>query len=148
MTATPFPSLGCGVGLRREHYGTILEQSPDIDWFEAISENFMIRGGRPLAVLERAREIAPLVLHGVSLSIGSTDPLNEDYLRELAGLAERFEPAWLSDHLCWGSAGGHYAHDLLPHPTPRRPCCTSWRGSIGSRRPSAAGSCSRTSRAT
>src|SRR5437867_1382756 len=76
----------------------------------------MIRGGRPLAVLERVRAAAPLVLHGVSLSIGSTDPLNERYLGELAALARRFEPAWVSDHLCWGSFGGQYAHDLLPLP--------------------------------
>ncbi|HYC24021.1 MAG TPA: DUF692 domain-containing protein [Candidatus Bathyarchaeia archaeon] len=110
------PFLGHGVGLRTRHFAHVLDGSARVDWFEAISENFMIRGGRPLAVLERAREIAPLVLHGVSLSIGSTDPLNEEYLRELAALAERFEPAWLSDHLCWGSAGGHYAHDLLPLP--------------------------------
>jgi len=81
-----------------------------------ISENFMIPGGRPLAVLERARAIAPLVLHGVSLSLGSTDPLSETYLAELGALIDRVEPAWVSDHLCWGSIGGHYAHDLLPLP--------------------------------
>jgi hypothetical protein len=76
----------------------------------------MIPGGRPLAVLERARALCPLVLHGVSLSLGSTDPLNDAYLTELRALADRFEPAWVSDHLCWGSIGGHYAHDLLPLP--------------------------------
>jgi uncharacterized protein len=94
----------------------VLDGSARADWFEAISENFMIRGGRPLAVLERARATAPVVLHGVSLSIGSTDPLNEAYLAALADLACRVEPAWVSDHLCWGSHGGHYAHDLLPLP--------------------------------
>lgn len=76
----------------------------------------MIRGGRPLAALEKAREIAPLVLHGVSLSLGSTDPLNIAYLDDLLTLIRRFEPVWVSDHLCWGSVGGHYAHDLLPLP--------------------------------
>jgi uncharacterized protein (UPF0276 family) len=86
------------------------------DWFEVISENFLMPGGRPLAVLEQVRAESPIVLHGVSLSIGSTDPLNEPYLDELAALAARFEPAWLSDHLCWGSVGRRYAHDLLPLP--------------------------------
>jgi len=111
-----YPYLGHGVGLRTQHFPRVLDGTARIDWFEAISENFMIRGGRPLAVLERARAIAPLVLHGVSLSIGSADPLNEPYLVELRTLAQRFEPAWVSDHLCWGSIGGHYAHDLLPLP--------------------------------
>src|SRR5256885_1521562 len=100
-----------------DHGGArVVDGTAHADGFEAISENFMIRGGRPLAVLERVRAEAPLVLHGVSLSIGSTDPLNELYLGELAALARRFEPAWVSDHLCWGSFGGHYAHDLLPLP--------------------------------
>jgi uncharacterized protein (UPF0276 family) len=76
----------------------------------------MIRGGRPLVVLEKARMLAPVVLHGVSLSLGSTDPLNQAYLSELRALAQRIQPAWISDHLCWGSVGGHYAHDLLPLP--------------------------------
>ena len=111
-----FPYLGHGIGLRTTHFPRVLDGTARVDWFEAISENFMIRGGRPLAVLERARAAAPLVLHGVSLSIGSTDPLNERYLGELAVLARRFEPAWVSDHLCWGSFGGHYVHDLLPLP--------------------------------
>ena len=110
------PYLGHGVGLRTKHFPRVLEGTARIDWFEAISENFMIRGGRPLAVLERARALAPLVLHGVSLSLGSTDPLDDSYLAELRALADRFEPAWVSDHLCWGSVGGHYAHDLLPLP--------------------------------
>src|SRR5207247_6369489 len=113
---TDFPYLGHGIGLRTRHFPRVLDGTARADWFEAISETFMIRGGRPLAVLERVRAEAPLVLHGVSLSIGSTDPLNERYLAELAELARRFEPAWVSDHLCWGSFGGHYAHDLLPLP--------------------------------
>jgi uncharacterized protein (UPF0276 family) len=114
--ARDFPHLGHGVGLRTTHFPRVLEGTARVDWFEAISENFMIQGGRPLEVLARARALAPLVLHGVSLSLGSTDPLNETYLRELRELADRFEPAWLSDHLCWGSVGGRYAHDLLPLP--------------------------------
>jgi len=108
--------LGHGVGLRTQHFPHLWDGTAQVDWFEAISENFMIRGGRPLAALEKAREIAPLVLHGVSLSLGSTDPLNDAYLHDLQTLIRRFEPAWVSDHLCWGSVGGHYAHDLLPLP--------------------------------
>ena len=115
---TMFPDcthLGHGIGLRPKHYPQVLEgQRPD--WFEVISENFMIRGGRPLAVLERVRADTPVVLHGVSLSIGSTDPLNVAYLDDLARLITRIEPAWVSDHLCWGSHGRRYAHDLLPLP--------------------------------
>ncbi len=110
------PSLGHGVGLRTKHFPHLWEGTAHVDWFEAISENFMIRGGRPLAALEKAREVAPLVLHGVSLSLGSTDPLNTAYLDDLQTLIRRFEPTWVSDHLCWGSVGGHYAHDLLPLP--------------------------------
>jgi uncharacterized protein (UPF0276 family) len=110
------PYLGHGVGLRTQHFPSLWDGTARVDWFEAISENFMIRGGRPLEALEKARTIAPLVLHGVSLSLGSTDPLNEAYLDDLRTLIRRFEPAWVSDHLCWGSIGGHYAHDLLPLP--------------------------------
>jgi uncharacterized protein (UPF0276 family) len=109
-------SLGHGVGLRRDHFERILAAPSRVDWFEAISENFMVEGGRPLDVLTRVRERYPVVLHGVSLSIGSSDPLDEAYLDRLASLARRFEPAWISDHLCWTSLGGHQAHDLLPLP--------------------------------
>jgi uncharacterized protein len=119
MTApgpSSFPRLGCGIGLRREHYGHVLENWPALDWFEIISENFMVPGGRPLYVLDRVRERYRLVMHGVSLSIGSTDPLNVDYLEELKKLAERVRPAWVSDHLCWTGVGGKNAHDLLPLP--------------------------------
>jgi hypothetical protein len=111
-----FPSLGHGIGLRPVHYPRVLDGTARADWFEVISENFMIPGGRPLAVLERARADAPVVLHGVSLSLGSVDPLNERYLDALERLVARVDPAWVSDHLCWGSFGGHYAHDLLPLP--------------------------------
>ena len=111
-----FPYLGHGIGLRTKHYPDVLAGTARPDWFEVVSENFMIRGGRPLAVLERARSVAPVVLHGVSLSLGAVDPPPAAYLDALAALADRVEPAWVSDHLCWGSFGGHYAHDLLPLP--------------------------------
>jgi uncharacterized protein (UPF0276 family) len=114
--AVTFPYLGHGVGLRSVHFPDVEDGRARIDWFEAISENFMIRGGRPLRILDQVRRIAPVALHGVSLSIGSTDPLSDDYLNDLVALAERVEPAWISDHLCWGSVGTHYAHDLLPLP--------------------------------
>jgi uncharacterized protein (UPF0276 family) len=109
-------ALGHGVGLRREHFDRVLAAPTRVDWFEVISENFMVDGGRPLDVLTRVRRDYPVVLHGVSLSIGSTDPLNEDYLDRLKALAARVAPAWVSDHLCWGGAGGRYSHDLLPLP--------------------------------
>jgi uncharacterized protein len=114
--ATAVPYLGHGVGLRPTHYPRLWDGTARVDWFEVISENFMIAGGRPLAALERARSLAPVVLHGVSLSIGSTDPLDEAYREALRSLAARYEPAWISDHLCWSSVGGQHAHDLLPLP--------------------------------
>jgi hypothetical protein len=94
----------------------ILEQHPPMDWFEVISENFMVEGGRPLEVLEGVRARYPIVMHGVSLSIGSSDPLNRTYLDTLRAAARRFEPAWVSDHLCWTGVGGRNLHDLLPLP--------------------------------
>lgn len=111
-----FPYLGHGIGLRPRHYAEVLAGAARPDWFEAISENFMMPGGRPLAVLERARSAAPVVLHGVSLSLGAVEPPPAAYLDALAALVERVEPAWVSDHLCWGRVGRHYAHDLLPLP--------------------------------
>jgi len=108
--------IGHGIGLRTTHFPEMLAAPPPTDWVEAISENFMSAGGRPLAVLEKVRREVPVVLHGVSLSIGSTDPLSEGYLGALAALAARIEPAWISDHLAWGSHGGRYAHDLWPLP--------------------------------
>ena len=111
-----FPFLGTGVGLRPTHYTEILDQRPAVDWFEVISENFMVPGGRPLHVLTQIRAHYPIVLHGVSLSIGSTDPLRADYLTRLRALAARIEPAWVSDHVCWTGVGGHNLHDLLPLP--------------------------------
>ena len=108
--------LGYGVGLRRQHYNHVLETRPTVDWFEVVSENFMVEGGRALEVLEGVRANYPIVMHGVSMSIGSTDPLNRDYLRQLRDLARRFEPAWISDHLCWTGVAGRNLHDLLPLP--------------------------------
>jgi hypothetical protein len=116
MGCYPRPFLGYGLGLRTDHYRDILDQKPAVDWFEALTENYLVPGGKPLHYLERVRENYPLVLHGVSLSIGSTDPLNRDYLKALRGLASRIEPAWVSDHLCWTGRGGLNMHDLLPLP--------------------------------
>lgn len=110
------PYLGFGLGLRTEHYNAILETKPNIDWFEAISENYMIPGGKPLHYLDRIRENYPVVMHGVSLSIGSTTPMDADYLRDLRKLADRIEPVWISDHLCWTGVHGQNMHDLLPLP--------------------------------
>ncbi len=110
------PRLGLGLGLRNVHFDTILSDWPAISWFEAISENFMNSGGRPRAVLRRIAERYPIVLHGVSLSIGSSDPLNRDYLIRLKALAEEAQPAWISDHLCWTGINGLNSHDLLPLP--------------------------------
>jgi uncharacterized protein (UPF0276 family) len=111
-----FAPLGFGVGLRRPHYAPILDAHPTMDWFEVISENFMVEGGRPLQILEDVRAHYPIVMHGVSLSIGSSDPLNRTYLDALRSAARRFEPAWVSDHLCWTGVGGRNLHDLLPLP--------------------------------
>jgi uncharacterized protein len=116
MNRLDFAALGFGVGLRRPHYVHILEQHPSMDWFEVVSENFMVEGGRPLEVLEGVRTHYPIVMHGVSLSIGSSDPLNRSYLETLRATARRFEPAWVSDHLCWTGVGGRNLHDLLPLP--------------------------------
>lgn len=109
-------NLEIGIGLRSAHFGELLERPARVDWFEAVSENFMMDGGRPLHVLEHVRRDAPIVFHGVSMSIGGTDPLDDDHLSTLAGLASRFEPAWISDHLCWTGARQHNLHDLLPLP--------------------------------
>ncbi|HEY0312900.1 MAG TPA: DUF692 domain-containing protein [Allosphingosinicella sp.] len=110
------PHLGLGLGLRSVHFDTILRERPEIDWFEAISENFMDSHGRPRAVLTAVAEQYPVVLHGVSLSIGSTDPLDFAYLARLKQLADEVKPAWISDHLCWTGMLGLNSHDLLPLP--------------------------------
>jgi uncharacterized protein (UPF0276 family) len=111
-----FPFLGHGIGLRPPHYAEVVATRPPVDWFEVISENFMVEGGNPRRVLRAVRERYPVVLHGVSLSLGSVDPLDQRYLDRLAALAAEVEPAWVSDHLCWSSFGGHTGHDLWPLP--------------------------------
>jgi uncharacterized protein (UPF0276 family) len=111
-----FPDLGIGVGLRTVHFGHILSQHPPVDWFEVLSENFMKTGGRPLYVLDQVAERYPVALHGVSLSIGSTDPLNREHIENLKGLAARTRAHWISDHLCWTGVLGRNTHDLLPMP--------------------------------
>lgn len=111
------PFLGFGLGLRAEHYQEVLEQQPrEIDWFEIISENYMIDGGKPLYFLDKIRQDYPMVMHGVSMSIGSTDPLNLDYLKQLKTLIDRVQPMWFSDHLCWTGVDHKNMHDLLPLP--------------------------------
>ena len=110
------PDLGFGIGLRTVHYSYILTNHPPIDWFEILSENYMDTGGRPLYVLDQVAERYPVVLHGVSMSVGSTDPLNLDYLKKLKVLADRTRAHWVSDHLCWTGVSGINVHDLLPMP--------------------------------
>ena len=110
------PQLGLGLGLRSQHFDYILEHSPKVDWFEVISENFMDSYGRPRYVLKQIAEKYPVVMHGVSMSIGSTDPLNFDYLKSLKTLAKEVKPAWISDHLCWTGVLTTNSHDLLPLP--------------------------------
>jgi uncharacterized protein (UPF0276 family) len=105
-----------GLGLRPEHYEEIVASPGRVDWFEALSENYMVPGGRPLYWLDRIRRDYPVALHGVSLSIGSVEPLDRAYLDDLKTLATRFEPLWVSDHLCFTGLGGHNLHDLLPLP--------------------------------
>ncbi|MCG8038783.1 MAG: DUF692 domain-containing protein [Candidatus Thiodiazotropha taylori] len=108
--------LGYGLGLRRQHYEDVLDTKPEVDWFEILSENYMVDGGKPLYYLDRIREHYPMVMHGVSMSIGSTEPLNYEYLDRLKTLIERVEPAWFSDHLCWTGIDKLNMHDLLPLP--------------------------------
>jgi len=108
--------LGFGLGLRPVYYREIFESKPPVDWFEVISENYMVKGGPPLAALERIRADYPIVMHGVSMSIASTAPLDMDYLAALKTLADRFQPEYVSDHLCWTGVHGVNLHDLLPIP--------------------------------
>lgn len=111
--------LGFGLGLRAPYYDQILAEQPRVDWFEILSENYLVPGGKPLHYLNRVRECYPVVMHGVSLSIGGVDPIDIDYLAQLKTLAERVEPEWISDHLCWTGLGGHNFHDLMPLPYDR-----------------------------
>ncbi len=111
-----FTNYGVGIGLRVPHYRHILEKKPVVDWFEIISENYMIDGGRPLSVLDSILDQYRVVQHGVSMYFGSADPLSREHLRRLKSLVRRTGTPWLSDHLCWGSVDGTYTHDLLPMP--------------------------------
>jgi len=111
-----FPDLGIGVGLRTIHYPHILDNRPDVDFFEILSENYMDTGGRPLWVLDQVAARYPIVMHGVSMNIGSTDPLDREHLTKLKALAERTKARWVSDHLCWTGVAGRNTHDLLPMP--------------------------------
>ena len=108
--------LGFGLGLRTDHFQYVLDNKPRVDWFEIISENFMVPGGKPKYFLHAIREQYPMVMHGVSLSIGSSDPLDKTYLKSLKQLADEIMPAWISDHLCWTSINQVNSHDLLPLP--------------------------------
>lgn len=110
------PNLGIGIGLRVPHYEDIFKLEPAIDWFEIISENFMVEGGKPLEHLDKILERYPVVQHGVSLAIGSPAPLDFEYLKKLKELTKRTKTPWLSDHLCWGQVPGSHFHDLLPLP--------------------------------
>lgn len=111
-----FDDLGIGIGLRATHFPHILAKWPKLDWFEILSENFMHTGGRPLQVLDRIAERYPIVMHGVSLNIGSVDPLDRAYLKELKALRDRCKARFVSDHLCWTGVDGTNLHDLLPLP--------------------------------
>ena len=110
------PYLGFGLGLRTDHYITILDEKPPIDWFEILTENYLVPGGKPLHFLDNIREYYPIVMHGVSMSIGSSDPLDWKYLESVKQLANRVQPKWISDHLCWTGVQGKNMHDLLPLP--------------------------------
>jgi uncharacterized protein (UPF0276 family) len=107
---------GFGLGLRPQHYAEVLDSRPHLDWLEIISENYLVPGGKPLYFLDRIRERYPMVMHGVSLSIGSTAALDLSYLQALKGLARRVRPGWISDHLCWTGTDGINLHDLMPLP--------------------------------
>lgn len=108
--------LGFGLGLRTAHFEDVLQTQPKVDWFEIISENFMVDGGKPKYYLHKIREQYPMVMHGVSLSLGSTDGLDLQYLQRLKNLITEVQPEWVSDHLCWTQLGGTNSHDLLPMP--------------------------------
>jgi uncharacterized protein (UPF0276 family) len=111
----PSPISGAGAGLRSPHYAEILQNRPAVRWFEALTENYF-GGGLPVHHLEQVRSHYPVTLHGVGMSLGSTDPLDFDYLAKVKALAQRIEPAWISDHLAWLSINGQFVHDLLPLP--------------------------------
>ena len=109
-------TYGFGLGLRTQHYKDFLDTPQPVDWLEVISDNYMVNGGKPLAILDRIRADYPMAMHGVSLSIGSISGLDKDYLKRLKALEQRIEPMWVSDHLCWTGAHGRKLHDLMPLP--------------------------------
>ena len=110
------PYLGFGLGLRPPHYPAILQEKPAVDWFEILTENYLVPGGKPLDFLDKIRALYPVAMHGVSLSIGGTDPLDFQYLNQVKLLAQRIQPVWISDHLCWTGVNNLNVHDLLPLP--------------------------------
>ncbi|HEY7377149.1 MAG TPA: DUF692 domain-containing protein [Steroidobacteraceae bacterium] len=116
MSALLHPSLGFGIGLRTQHYEALLDQRANLDWLEVLTDNYLVPGGKPLHFLGRIREQYPIALHGVALSIGSTDALDREYLRQVKALARGCDAAWISDHLCWTGIAGRNTHDLLPLP--------------------------------
>jgi uncharacterized protein (UPF0276 family) len=116
MTRFDRPNLGLGIGLRTVHFGHILEKKPAVDWFEVLTENFLDTGGRPAWVLDQIAGRYPVVLHGVSMSVGSTDPIDRAYLAKVKALAQRVGAVWVSDHVCWTGVAGRNLHDLLPLP--------------------------------
>lgn len=116
MTRFDKPNLGLGVGLRTQHFGHILNKKPKVDWFEIVTENFLNTGGRPMWVLDQIAERHPIVVHGVSMSVGSTDPVDRDFMRKIKALADRVKAVWVSDHVCWTGVAGRNLHDLLPMP--------------------------------
>jgi uncharacterized protein (UPF0276 family) len=111
-----WPNLGLGVGLRTPHFSHILRRKPTVDWFEIVTENFLGTGGRPMWVLDQIAERHPIVLHGVSMSVGSTDPIDREFLGKIKSLARRVRAVWVSDHVCWTGVAGRNLHDLLPMP--------------------------------
>lgn len=111
-----YPYLGFGLGLRPQHFTEIIKTQPKVDWFEIVTENYLVPGGNPHYFLDQIRQHYPIVMHGVSLSIGSSDPLDFDYLKQVKQLADKIEPQWISDHLCWTGVDGINLHDLLPLP--------------------------------
>lgn len=116
LSLTPAPISGVGLGLRAPHYNTIMQQQPAVPWFEVLIDNYFCSGGQVLKRLEVIRQNYPVTFHSVGMSLGSSDPLNQDYLKQLKHLIEIFEPAHISDHLCWSAVNNCFLHDLLPLP--------------------------------
>ena len=112
-------TFGFGLGLRTQHYNDFLTEQQPVDWLEVISDNYMVDGGKPLAILDRIRADYPMAMHGVSMSVGAIDGLDKTYLQKLRTLAQRIEPMWVSDHLCWTGVHGRKLHDLMPLPFTR-----------------------------